>query len=356
MSDNVQVSATEIKEEVAAMREATNAQKSVAQGLKAQFAAIKAENNAMIAMDKQIFDRRHVRDKTVDENGRETPAADDYKQWKLIVEPADGLEKLETEYSKFEEAYSQFENEYNSFMEILKAADESADIIADQLNQATDALGETPTPTPTEDPTYPPGPGGSPYGGDPGSGQSPYSPPTTQTKKEEKDEKDEKDDTDYGDGDEGEEKEPNVSQPITTTSPITTTTPTTTTTPASTQSTTTTNGTVQTPAASTEQHVGGGYSGSGGFSYDSTQTDTDEEQLEQQAASSIDNIINGRAAPKIPTSSAPIAKAQAARTTGSSVIPAASGLAAAAVIGLGAKAFLDKKKETEEEEEEEMFS
>ena len=161
---------------------------------------------------------------------------------------------------------------------------------------------------------------------------------------------DEKDDTDYGDGDEGSETEPTGSQPITTITPITTTTP------ATTQQTTTTNGTIQTPAASTEQHVGGGYSGSGGFSYDSTQTDTDEEQLEQQAASSIDNIINGRAAPKIPTSSAPIAKAQAARTTGSSVIPAASGLAAAAVIGLGAKAFLDKKKETEEEEEEEMFS
>ena len=348
MSDNINVSATEIKKEVADMREATNAQKSVAQGLKAQFAAIKAENNAMIAMDKQIFDRRHVRDKTVDENGRETPAADDYKQWKLIVEPADGLEKLETEYSKFEEAYSQFENEYNSFMEILKAADESADIIADQLNQATDALGETPTPTPTEDPTYPPGPGGNPGGGDPGGGQSPsspsYTPPAT------KEEEDEKDDTDYGDGDEGSETEPTGSQPITTITPITTTTP------AATHQTTTTNGTIQTPAASTEQHAGGGYSGSSGFSYDSTQTDTDEEQLEQQAASSIDNIINGRAAPKIPTSSAPIAKAQAARTTGSSVIPAASGLAAAAVIGLGAKAFLDKKKETEEEEEEEMFS
>ena len=145
--------------------------------------------------------------------------------------------------------------------------------------------------------------------------------------------------------------------PITTTQTTTTTPTSTITTPASTQPTTTTNGTVQTSSTPiTESHSGGGYSGTSGFSYNTTQTESKDDQLEQQAASSIDSIINGKATPKIPTSSIPIAKANVAKTTGSSVIPAASGIATAAVIGLGAKAYLDRKKQNEEEEEEEMFS
>lgn len=352
MSDNVNVSAEQIIAEVANMRKAASAQKAGADNLKADIAAAKAINDAMIAKDGQEFARWHGGEDK--DTGKKW---DHIKYWELKVSGG-SLEDLDSAYKAFDNAYQQYATDYKNFMNVLDDAEKSAEVIKDQLNQATEAMGENPTPTPTDekpeptptetDPAYPPGPGGNPGGGDPGGGQSPsspsYTPPAT------KEEEDEKDDTDYGDGDEGSETEPTGSQPITTITPITTTTP------AATQQTTTTNGTIQTPAASTEQHVGGGYSGSGGFSYDSTQTDTGEEQLEQQAASSIDNIINGRAAPKIPTSSAPIAKAQAARTTGSSVIPAASGLAAAAVIGLGAKAFLDKKKETEEEEEEEMFS
>ena len=64
---------------------------------------------------------------------------------------------------------------------------------------------------------------------------------------------------------------------------------------------------------------------------------------------SIDDIIKGNKYSKIPTSSAPIGKATT--TTGSSVIPISAGLSAAAAVGLGAKALLDKKAADEEEEE-----
>ncbi len=201
------------------------------------------------------------------------------------------------------------------------------------------------------------GPGTGPGSTDNSSSSPSYTPPEQPTKEEEEDYKDE----DYGDGNEGNETEPTVQDPITTLTPLPTTVSTTTpsstsavTTSASTQPTTVTTGT-----APVESHSGGGYSGGSGYSYNASDIEqTEDEAIQEEVASSIDNIVKGKTVAKIPTSSAPIAKASTttARSTGSSVIPAASGIAAAAVIGLGAKAFLDKKKQEEEEEEEEMFS
>ena len=197
--------------------------------------------------------------------------------------------------------------------------------------------------------------GGGGYGGGSGGGGGGYTPapapvstptPTpTPTKEEIKEEN-----IDYIDGDEGKEVEPTVDTPNVTIPPITKApTPTVTQAPKPTQA-------AQPTQAPVEKHTGGGYSSAGGYKYDNTAPEvTEEEALQEEAASSIDNIINGRTISKIPTSSIPISKIRTTTSKGSSVIPAASGIAAAAVIGLGAKAYLDKKKAQEEEEEEEMF-
>ena len=242
--------------------------------------------------------------------------------------------------------------------EILGKIDENG---KNPLEEDPDAT-KVSEPDETTDPNTFVGPAGSPGGGSPETyGSSPSYTPDTPTKEEEKEDDD---DEDYGDGNEGNETEPTVQEPITTLAPLptsitatpTATTPSATpkvTTPASTQPTT-----VTTSAAPVETHSGGGYSGGGGYSYNApAAVATEEESVQEEVASSIDNIVKGKTATKIPTSSAPIAKASTttARSTGSSVIPAASGIAAAAVIGLGAKAFLDKKKQEEEAEEEEQF-
>ena len=73
---------------------------------------------------------------------------------------------------------------------------------------------------------------------------------------------------------------------------------------------------------------------------------------EVEAPPSIDSVIKGRITTQIPTSSAPIAKVETkakTKTSGSALITTTSGVAAAALVGLGAKAYLDKKK-TEEED------
>ena len=203
-------------------------------------------------------------------------------------------------------------------------------------------------------------PGGGNYdgGGSSGGGYTPPAATSTSTKEKNKDKK-----TDYGDGDEGKEVEPTVTTPSTTI-PTTTSTQVA---PTSTQQTAKPTETSKTTESTkitepektiiptTEQHSGGGYSAASGYKYDNSVPETKEKGLQEEASSSIDNIISGKIQSKIPTSSAPISKIRTTSTKGSSVIPAASGIATAAVIGLGAKAYLDKKRTQEEEETEEMF-
>ncbi len=77
-----------------------------------------------------------------------------------------------------------------------------------------------------------------------------------------------------------------------------------------------------------------------------------------EAPPSIDNIVKGKISAKIPTSSAPIAKVETkakTKTSGSTVITTTSGIATAAVIGLGAKAYLDKKQSEEEDRQAEKL-
>lgn len=109
--------------------------------------------------------------------------------------------------------------------------------------------------------------------------------------------------------------------------------------------------TVVTPGADTpaSDHFGGGYSGAGGFD-----GDTEPELSDLDAVkTSIDDIIKGNKYSKIPTSAKPLAKAQSG-STGSTVIPLSAGLSAAAAVGLGAKAYLDKKTRSEDEEEDDI--
>lgn len=71
-----------------------------------------------------------------------------------------------------------------------------------------------------------------------------------------------------------------------------------------------------------------------------------------EAPPTIDTIVQGREVARIPTSSAPIARATTAtKSSGSAsfATTATAGAASAAIIGLGAKAYLDKKKQEEEE-------
>lgn len=108
---------------------------------------------------------------------------------------------------------------------------------------------------------------------------------------------------------------------------------------------------VDTPTggAPASEHFGGGYSATGGFD-----GETEPELSDLDAVkTSIDDIIKGNKYSKIPTSAKPIAKAQAG-STGSTVIPLSAGLSAAAAVGLGAKAYLDKKTRSDEEEEEDI--
>ena len=92
----------------------------------------------------------------------------------------------------------------------------------------------------------------------------------------------------------------------------------------------------------TTQHTGGEYSETGGYVGDINEEEPELEDLVEDAASSIDDIINGSKYTKIPTSSTPISKTTSG-SSGSAVIPVAAGLSAAAAAGLGAKAYMDRK-------------
>ncbi len=370
--ENQNVSAQQIIDEANNMEQILNDQKAASDALKASVESARTNLNAMKALDGQEISRGHVQ--PTDENGNAVGEPyDPVERFKLIIEP--DLATLEKAFKDFDDAYSEYCDHVAKFKTALEEIRKSADKIATAVNEMIAALtDDKPTENPSETETENPseteteetfdgpgggyGGGGSPetYGGSPS-----YTPDPTKEEEEE-----EKDDEDYGDGDEGNEAEPTVQDPITTLTPLPTkitptVTPTATTpssTPTVTTPATTQQQTVTTGAAPVEQHSGGGYSGGGGYAYNPpTDTPTEEETVQEEVASSIDNIVKGRTATKIPTSSAPIAKASTttAKSTGSSVIPAASGIAAAAVIGLGAKAFLDKKKQEEEEEEEQLL-
>ena len=67
--------------------------------------------------------------------------------------------------------------------------------------------------------------------------------------------------------------------------------------------------------------------------------------------SSIDEIIKGGKYTKIPTSTKPITTTSG----GSSVIPIAAGLSAAAAAGIGAKAYMDHKRNSENEDDDDDY-
>ena len=127
------------------------------------------------------------------------------------------------------------------------------------------------------------------------------------------------------------------------------------------------------PSDTTTPHTGGGYSGSGGYSsssgysstggggyqsysggnncsgggYNSTSDliTTAPESIDEaakEAKNSIDEIIKGNKYTKIPTAKTPISTNKTS-SGGSSVIPIAAGLSAAAAAGIGAKAYMDRK-------------
>ena len=358
MSDNSNVSATQIIEEVNNMRNAATGQKNIANNLKAEMAEAKATLESMKEMDGHECERTCIVKKDLDADppnyGR-----DDVSYWKLEIHPDQSA--LEKAYRDFEIAHAQFESDYSSLMKVLDTAEKSAEEIAEQLNEITASLTEEKGKVENDDDDDEKVPlGGSPAGGSPaggadsggGGGYSPAYP--TETPQPTERETDREDKTDYGDGDEGEEKEPTVTTPGITQVP---TMPTIGPAKSSTSSASTTSGPVQQPATvtttTTEQHSGGGYSGRGGYTPDSSETN--ETDSIEDAAASIDSVIGGNPFTKIPTSSAPIARVNTAsrKSSGGSVIPITSGIATAAVLGIGAKAYLDKKKARQEDEDDE---
>ena len=130
---------------------------------------------------------------------------------------------------------------------------------------------------------------------------------------------------------------------------------------------TTTTPTTTTPTTSTGDtttyHTGGGYSGDGYYyspgsseTTDTTDASSTLSPLDESlinSTSSIDEIIKGSKYTKIPTTSKPITTKKS--TGGSSVIPIAAGLSAAAAAGLGAKAYMDNKRNNDVDDEDDEF-
>ena len=109
--------------------------------------------------------------------------------------------------------------------------------------------------------------------------------------------------------------------------------------------------------ASGEYHSGGGYDGSELLTDSLVLENADDLELLdelEESATSLDDIISGGTYQKIPTSSIPVST----KKNGSSVIPIAAGLSAAAAAGIGAKAYMDYKKnnDTDDEEYDEEFT
>ena len=100
------------------------------------------------------------------------------------------------------------------------------------------------------------------------------------------------------------------------------------------------------PPVTTEEPV---VNNTGGYSNYRSQVEVAQPPVE--APPTIDNIVKGRVTGRIPTSSAPITRATTStKSSGSAVFTSATtGVASAAILGLGAKAYLDNKKAQEEE-------
>ena len=96
-------------------------------------------------------------------------------------------------------------------------------------------------------------------------------------------------------------------------------------------------------------HIGAGYTGEAFAAEEAAIAEPGSDAIK----TSIDDIIKGNKYSKIPTSSKPIGRVQG-ESTGSTVIPISAGLSAAAAVGLGAKAYLDKKTKSDEDEEEDI--
>ena len=123
-------------------------------------------------------------------------------------------------------------------------------------------------------------------------------------------------------------------------------------------------------------HTGGGYSGDGGYTPAAAPENTTEGTLADSLAESEnttegvpmdeevpdddiigdmeDNIVKSDEVTKIPVSNDPISTKET--KGGSSVIPIAAGLSAAAAAGLGAKAYMDHKRNNSDEDDEEFES
>lgn len=105
--------------------------------------------------------------------------------------------------------------------------------------------------------------------------------------------------------------------------------------------------------------TGGGYSRTGGYvsdTTDTTTTPTDTTSTNPLENNVVDEIIEGnnKTYKHIPKSTSVITK-KATGGAGSSVIPIAAGVAAAAAAGIGAKAYIDRKKNNDNGEDEEDF-
>ena len=104
--------------------------------------------------------------------------------------------------------------------------------------------------------------------------------------------------------------------------------------------------------------TGGGYSRSGGYTSSSSDTPTTTPPTDgiKDSVRDIDDIIRGnnKTYKQIPKSSSVISK-KSTSGAGSSVIPIAAGLSAAAAAGIGAKAYIDRKKNNDNGEDEDDF-
>ena len=109
-------------------------------------------------------------------------------------------------------------------------------------------------------------------------------------------------------------------------------------------------------------HSGGGYSETEGYtpSEDSITEISPAENLEEntmeelmdETTTSVDDIIRGNKYTKIPTSTTPIKKNP--KSSGSTIIPIAAGLSAAAAAGIGAKAYIDRKNNSDNGDEDDF--
>ena len=326
--DNKNVSATQILDCADALEASIGQQGQMVSSLNSSMQAAKNDLKAMMAQDGAIISQRFFSRK--DPDGKVHHFVETW-YYELVVDG--NLDEIMKAYDDFDAAYGEYQASVEKLNNKIAELRDSANVIEEQTQGIVNAMA----------------PGNTDAGG-----SSSQSPENTKPEKEEDEDKDKKDKEDYGNEDEGEETEPTVPNTIPNTIPTiptaTTQTPSTTTnTPTTNQSTQTT--TAPTSPTTSESHSGGGY-GAGGYSYNATDENNENDET-LDASASIDSILKGKELSKIPTSSSPIARVSRSKSSGGSAIPITSGIASAAVLGLGAKAYLDKKRKQEDEEEEE---